>query len=167
MPLLPALPIFHSSSSSKSPKLSFVTRSSTGPSFESTPPITCQPAGNPGSFQPRHAEALWSSSSARHGPAAPGAPDCGSAAPDGAAAHARNSATAHSCIDFIDLADFIELIELIALIDLIRRIGHSPRKSRLLGLGTWGPRRARQDKPSFSISSAGGPAKLALATLPM
>src|SRR5207245_1045358 len=80
MPLLPALPIFHSSSSSKSPKLSFVTRSSTSPSFESTPPATCQPAGKPGSFQPRQSGALSSCSRDRQCPGA-----AGSAAPGGIA----------------------------------------------------------------------------------
>src|SRR6266480_825464 len=84
MPLLPALPIFHSSSSSKSPKLSFVTRSSTSPSFESTPPATCQPAGKPGSFQPRQSGALSSFSSERQGPGA-----LASAPPRGAAEKQR------------------------------------------------------------------------------
>src|ERR1700730_26940 len=70
MPLLPPLPIFHSSSSSKSPKLRVVTRSSTGPCLESTPPATCQPAGSPGSFQPRQSGALWSCNSERQGPEA-------------------------------------------------------------------------------------------------
>src|SRR2546430_13621235 len=67
MPLLPALPIFHSSSSSKFPKLSLVTRSSTGPSLESTPPATCQPTGNPGSFQPRQSGAPSSCKRERQG----------------------------------------------------------------------------------------------------
>src|SRR5438477_10265304 len=81
MPLLPALPIFHSSSSSKSAKLSFVTSSSTTPSFESTPPATCQPAGNPGSFQPRQSGALSSFRSDRQGPGAvASAPASGAAA---------------------------------------------------------------------------------------
>src|ERR1700686_2376911 len=70
MPLLPPLPIFHSSSSSKFLNLCVVTRSSTGPPLESTPPATCQPAGSPGSFQPRQSGALWSCNSERQGPEA-------------------------------------------------------------------------------------------------
>src|SRR2546430_4040405 len=95
MPLLPALPIFHSSSSSKSPKLSFVTRSSTGPSLESTPPATCQPAGNPGSFQPRQSGAPSSCKSERQG--AEGAL-AGSAAASSAAAQERSSMVAYRWI---------------------------------------------------------------------
>jgi hypothetical protein len=94
--------------------------------------MTCQPAGNPGSFHPRHAAALRSSSSERHGPAPPGAPGCGSAAPDCAAAPASNSATVHSRIDLRGLIDFIEFIDLIEFIELIQRIGHSPRKSPIV-----------------------------------
>ena len=53
----------HSSSSSKFPKLWFVTRSSTVPFLESTPLATCQPVGNPGSSQPCQAAALCCSNS--------------------------------------------------------------------------------------------------------
>src|SRR5882724_1735867 len=63
MPLLPPLPIFHSSSSSKLPYSWVVTRSSALVSLESTPPSTCHPAGNPSLFQPRHAGAPCSSMS--------------------------------------------------------------------------------------------------------
>src|SRR5215472_3040715 len=94
MPLLPALPIFHSSSSSKLPKFSFVTRSSTGPSLWSTPPSTCQPAGRPGSFQPLQAGAPCSSRSARQPPAerACSAPKLAAAARESASNAAPSSA---------------------------------------------------------------------------
>src|SRR6266480_1793220 len=98
MPLLPALPIFHSSSSSKSPKLSFVTRSSTGPSLESTPPARCQPAGNPGSFQPRQSGAPSSCRSERQG-AEGGLAGC--AAASSAAAQERSSMAAYRWILFM------------------------------------------------------------------
>src|SRR5215472_12254543 len=93
MPLLPSLPIFHSSSSSKFPNFSFVTRSSTGPSLWSTPPSTCQPAGSPGSFQPLQARALCASRSARQPPAEPpcSAPKLAAAARESASTAAQSS----------------------------------------------------------------------------
>src|SRR2546429_125891 len=98
MPLLPALPIFHSSSSSKFPKLSLVTRSSTGPSLESTPPATCQPTGNPGSFQPRQSGAPSSCKRERQG--AEGAL-AGCAAASNAAPQERSSMVEYRWIVFM------------------------------------------------------------------
>src|SRR2546430_5348115 len=98
IPLLPALPIFHSSSSSKSPKLSLVTRSSTGPSLESTPPATCQPTGNPDSFQPRQSGAPSSCRSERQD--AEGAL-AGSAAASSVAAQESSSMAAYRWILFM------------------------------------------------------------------
>src|SRR6266480_3241560 len=98
MPLLPALPIFHSSSSSKSPKLSLVTRSSTSPSLESTPPATCHPGGNPDSFQPRQSGAPSSCKSERQDAEGLLA---GSAAANSAAPQERSSMAAYRWILFM------------------------------------------------------------------
>src|ERR1700677_2835861 len=68
MPLLPALPIFHSSSSSKLPYSLRVRRSSTLPAFEIVPCSTCQPFGRASVFHPRQALALASSNNGTHSP---------------------------------------------------------------------------------------------------
>src|SRR5437763_16903390 len=56
MPLFPASPIFHSSSSSKSPNSSFDTMSVTGRVFDKTPSANVQRDGIVSTLYPRHAD---------------------------------------------------------------------------------------------------------------
>src|SRR6266480_26134 len=124
IPLLPALPIFHSSSSSKSPKLSLVTRSSTGPSLESTPPATCQPTGNPDSFQPRQSGTPSSCKSERQDAEGLLA---GSAAANSAAPQERSTMAAYRWILFMVHSVWDQLLRQV---QLLEQRGRGPVETR-------------------------------------
>src|SRR6266850_2480203 len=91
MPLFPASPIFHSSSSSKSPNSSFDTMSFTGVVFASVPSTIFQPSGTASVLYPRQASSDLPSNSVFHGPGLAVLAGCAGAALDTSAPQRRKA----------------------------------------------------------------------------